>query len=527
VFPEDGYVQIDPVSLTLRSGCEDALCQQCEKVSTISPEELALGKCRDDSIIIKGNLDQSAPANACPNALPCGPAVACETGSSGCIRIDVFSPGSHCGAAAGSPTGPDYSVTVLADGECRLDGSGRSYYKLEVAAMATPMATHHSELVGLIGCADSACSVGCSYRELAAATCSSPEWANGLQLFVNGDRDTRRLTMLSEVTAEMKETMADEMFSFELGADRPHFVNWFNQEFVLQGVTTQDDWEASWQPTWDYMFQLMMDTLPLATFEPLMIKMKATMESAMFARMTSALPSIDMNEFTELFNQVFEWQQGFDGQEGSWNAVWEASWQPTWHFVYDLMWEVLNKPPALVVCDRGYLGMVFISRDGTRDACSSFLASTDPTDHEACSCLSTLELDVVRVNGQCTLNEGERVTLFDRFQSCNILDHVAAQMKESMAEAMLERMKAAHPELDAAQFAETFEEVFEGQMVVQEGEWQALWEANWQPTYDFVWQLMWQNLTPPPALDQTEPIDTTAVDAPAGTAKELAQHLFG
>eukprot|EP01084_Bolivina_argentea_P143477 251933_1 len=111
----------------------------------------------------------------CPSALHCGP-IACNMDTeSNCIHIEIFDGNSNCDPVQGAG---DYQAYVIADGTCRMDGSGRSYYTLG----CNPL---NQNISGYIGCSDNKCDPEyCDQQviELAPFTCHSEDWMGGLKI---------------------------------------------------------------------------------------------------------------------------------------------------------------------------------------------------------------------------------------------------------------------------------------------------------------------------------------------------------
>merc|ERR1719206_1142730 len=115
--------------------------------------------------------------NACPNAIHCGPAPCNMATEPYCIHIEIFGEDSECGPMEGAG---DYQAYVVADGVCNMDGSGRSYYQLGCNNTET------QEVSGVIGCTNSACSMGCTdIGSMTDGTCydnSEYPWLNELTI---------------------------------------------------------------------------------------------------------------------------------------------------------------------------------------------------------------------------------------------------------------------------------------------------------------------------------------------------------
>ena len=175
-------------------------CASCDAIDSISDflkdislsheevlaQDLATETClpRDGeyvaSQIIRGMVNASQPGSPCPDSAPCGPADCVPGVNLKCLVITVFGNGSTCEVAevANYSAVGSYHAFAIGDDTCRLDSSGRSYYRLDVDLTAT------RSVAGLTGCADAACSVGCQVVAMTHANCSTPSWSHGLQLTV-------------------------------------------------------------------------------------------------------------------------------------------------------------------------------------------------------------------------------------------------------------------------------------------------------------------------------------------------------
>ena len=216
---------------TYKSGCTDATCSSCEESSNYNFAEykssLAEGACTvegddDEGRKTRGLIDETKPGNPCPTAAPCGPASCVPGVDKKCIVFTVFGNASTCqvaeistdlqgdGVETGSgttmPVG-DYHAYAIGDDTCRLDGNGRSYYKLTIDR-GTDSGT------GVIGCTDAACSVGCGKVAMTRAVCSTPSWANGLQLVANAIVSDWPVVMAYTHTVTMAVTIAGTIEQF-------------------------------------------------------------------------------------------------------------------------------------------------------------------------------------------------------------------------------------------------------------------------------------------------------------------------
>merc|ERR1719469_167058 len=126
-------------------------------------------------------IDASQPGSPCPGGAPCGPASCVPGVDDKCLVFTVFGNISTCEVVemANYASVGDYHAFAIGDDTCRLDGNGRSYYRLTINR-ATESGT------GVIGCTDAACSVDCQDVAMTRAVCSTPGWSHGLQLVANG-----------------------------------------------------------------------------------------------------------------------------------------------------------------------------------------------------------------------------------------------------------------------------------------------------------------------------------------------------
>lgn len=185
-FTSGGYQVTNFTAKTHSRGC-DATCATCEDTQASDPADLiaqvdVCDEDGDDSSRLIGNLDISKPAPACPGAAPCGPAACVPGVDPKCIVFTVFASLSTCSVVDFNlyDTVGDYHAFAIGDDTCRVDGGGRSFYKMSFDA-------EQDSGTGLIGCTDSACSVGCTDVAMVRATCSTPLWANSLQLVASLD----------------------------------------------------------------------------------------------------------------------------------------------------------------------------------------------------------------------------------------------------------------------------------------------------------------------------------------------------
>ena len=185
-FAGEGH-RIQSSDGTQRSKCTDASCSSCGESGTFSfanySRDVAAGTCTpdgDEGKMYRGLLDATKPGSPCPSAAPCGLASCVPGVDKKCIVFTVFKSSSTCSVAemAKYATVGDYHAFATGDDTCRKDGNGRSYYKLTINP-TTESGT------GVIGCTDAACSVGCTDVAMTRGVCSTPSWANGLQLVAN------------------------------------------------------------------------------------------------------------------------------------------------------------------------------------------------------------------------------------------------------------------------------------------------------------------------------------------------------
>lgn len=203
-FASEGYQAI-PVhngnQWEYRTNCEDNTCSFCDTTEVISQEEYekftadigsspGTGVCRNEeggngSQLIFGTIDEHLLGSACPDAGPCGPPDCVPGVDEKCIVFSIFGASSECNIVddvLNYATEGDYHAFAIGDDTCRMDGSGRSFYKLSV-----DRATQSG--VGLIGCEDDACTTGCTSVAMHGGECLTPQWAHGLQLTANAILD--------------------------------------------------------------------------------------------------------------------------------------------------------------------------------------------------------------------------------------------------------------------------------------------------------------------------------------------------
>ena len=114
----------------------------------------------------------------CPDGRNCGPEPCSPQDNDFCVEIEIFDENSTCNATHGAG---DYTSYVIADGVCRMDGSGRSYYALQCA---------EGRGYGVIGCNDCLCSEGCQdigVDGIPPNTCYQEDWLDNLQIALLGN----------------------------------------------------------------------------------------------------------------------------------------------------------------------------------------------------------------------------------------------------------------------------------------------------------------------------------------------------
>ena len=207
-FASNGY-SLTKTDGTYKNKCTDDTCSDCSESGTHAPSAksffdlakkkkyFAEGACetdddRGEGVKTRGLIDETKPGNPCPTAKPCGPASCVPGVDKKCIVFAVFGKTSKCdvadlqgdGVEAGSGSATtiqpaaDYHAYAIGDNTCRMDGNGRSYYRLTIDRAA-------DSGTGVIGCTDAKCSVDCAKVAMSRAVCSTPSWANGLQLVAN------------------------------------------------------------------------------------------------------------------------------------------------------------------------------------------------------------------------------------------------------------------------------------------------------------------------------------------------------
>jgi hypothetical protein len=182
VFGE--MLQIDPDGQGYE--CDDSCT--CEASTDYSEYLLPCGDAtfsgsEGEFMITYGISDPSDDTpSPCESAEPCGPDSCVPGEDDMCVVFTVFANEDDCEIVdfQSYSTVGDYHAFAIADNTCRMDGSGRSWYRLAYLADT-------DSGVGLIGCADDECSTGCSLVDMVRATCSTPNWANGLTLVALGD----------------------------------------------------------------------------------------------------------------------------------------------------------------------------------------------------------------------------------------------------------------------------------------------------------------------------------------------------
>ena len=177
--------------------CVDDTCGNCETTIDVTPAKaseyianLTKGVCDNEEEDGRSNYqlmswDSSIEKNPCPDARPCGPENCVPGKDFKCAVFTIFGKDATCTVEKNVTkydTVGEYHAIATADGTCRQDGSGRSYYKLTYNYA-------NDDGIGLLGCKDIACSVGCKEVSMKRNVCSSPDWAGGLQLVVTGNPD--------------------------------------------------------------------------------------------------------------------------------------------------------------------------------------------------------------------------------------------------------------------------------------------------------------------------------------------------
>jgi len=223
-FASDGYQQVKRLNATAvgyKNGCNSSACEHCETSVIVSTEfvedliqpDICVNTTEIDNneekktstkYIGKFDVDLIGAKAKCPDGSPCGPPP-CRPGlDAKCIVFQVYGPGANCSVlpfdattgtatahrlaqtlftipthptllAFAAPAGADFFAHALGDDTCRMDGSGRSWYKITVNKAAETG-------VGRLGCEDDLCSVGCTVVDMKGRQCTSPAWANGLEL---------------------------------------------------------------------------------------------------------------------------------------------------------------------------------------------------------------------------------------------------------------------------------------------------------------------------------------------------------
>lgn len=119
---------------------------------------------------------------SCPDGVACGPSPCVPGLDDMCIDVNVYRPGNCDEDEFTNGNVGEHKTSIIADGECRMDSSGRSYYKVD---QYTDDATGNETLVGVLGCVDDACSEDCLEGELELNTCGQPGWSNGLIIYAD------------------------------------------------------------------------------------------------------------------------------------------------------------------------------------------------------------------------------------------------------------------------------------------------------------------------------------------------------
>ena len=183
---------------TYSSGC-NSTCGNCTEVQEIDPDDpdildVWIGTAAESVCLDLSDGNESSSINMwgycslepslCPSGEACGPENCSPADNDYCVEIEIFDQNSTCNAVSGAG---DYSAYVIADGVCRMDGSGRSYYALQCA---------EGRGWGVIGCEDCLCSVGCQEvggeEGLPPNECYQEDWLDNLQIALIGNETNAR-----------------------------------------------------------------------------------------------------------------------------------------------------------------------------------------------------------------------------------------------------------------------------------------------------------------------------------------------
>jgi len=138
---------------------------------------------------------QLDPLWTCADGTPCGPEACDPLTDELCVVFTVYADSDACQVVdidAWESVG-DYHAFAIADNVCHMDGSGRSFYKIQVA-------DDLESGEGILGCTDSGCSENCVSLAMTVGECETPDWANGLTLTANFGADGITSEMLQGAT---------------------------------------------------------------------------------------------------------------------------------------------------------------------------------------------------------------------------------------------------------------------------------------------------------------------------------------
>jgi hypothetical protein len=184
-FASQGYRKIDVITGTLHSYCNEN-CSVCDEVEDLPDDfidRVVSQECEDDedeSNDFHGIYSPSEPNIPCPSALGCGPDP-CKPGvDPKCIVFTVFNSSLSCEIVEIEKydTVGNFHAYALGDDTCRMDSSGRSFYKLNIDRKT-------ESGVGLVGCLDSNCTLNCTTLEMERNVCVEKTWTGGLTLTAN------------------------------------------------------------------------------------------------------------------------------------------------------------------------------------------------------------------------------------------------------------------------------------------------------------------------------------------------------
>jgi hypothetical protein len=138
---------------------------------------------------------QLDPLWTCADGNACGPEACDPLTDELCVVFTVYADSDACQVVdmdAWESVG-DYHAFAIADNVCHMDGSGRSFYKIQVA-------DDLESGEGILGCTDSGCSENCVSLAMTVGECETPDWANGLTLTANFVSDSITSEMLQGAT---------------------------------------------------------------------------------------------------------------------------------------------------------------------------------------------------------------------------------------------------------------------------------------------------------------------------------------